>query len=138
MHISKHCTRPAHSIAPGATVIKAMRMMKEQRATCLVVVDEANRPIGILTGRDVAVKVVGAGMRANGVLVEAVMTQPVITISGRATIEEATRTLKSAAVRRLPVVGERGQLEGMVTAGDLVLLLWSDLNEFGVAMVAEQ
>ena len=138
MNISKHCTRPAHSIAPGATIIKAMRLMKEVRATCLVVVDDSNRPIGIITGRDVAVKVVGAGLRANGILVEKVMTQPVITISGKATIEEATRTLKSAAVRRLPVVGDHGQLEGMVTASDLVLLLWSDLNEFGVAMMAEQ
>lgn len=114
-----------------------MDLMKGLPEGCLVVVDEANVPIGILTGRDVALKVVGSARRAGDVLVEEVMTHPVFTISSNASIEEVTRSLKSYAVRRLPLVGPDGTLVGIVTAGDLFVLLWGDMNSFGSGLIAD-
>lgn len=131
------CARPAHSVSPAATVQAAMSLMKGLPEGCLVVVDENNFPLGILTGRDVALRVVGAGLRASAVRVDAVMTQPVFTIPYRASLEEVTRSLKSCGVRRLPMVGDDGKLEGIVTAGDLFAVLWGDLSQFGAGLLAD-
>lgn len=130
MTVGQHCTRPVATVPPDIHVQEAARLMQGRPEGCLVVVDPSQRPIGFLTGRDLALKVVGAARRASAVRVEEVMSRPVLTISDTASIEEATRTLKASAVRRLAVVNADGQLRGIVTAGDLILLLRKDLNQF--------
>lgn len=95
MSLGQHGARNARGVSPAATVKEAMQMMKGLPEGCLVVVDESDVPIGILTGRDVALKVVGSARRASSVRVEEVMTRPVFTISSDASIEEVTRSLKT-------------------------------------------
>jgi len=137
MTTSQHAARPAHGVSPAASVMEAMVLMQGLPEGCLVVVDGNNLPLGILTGRDVALRVVGAGLRASAVRVDAVMSQPVFTIPNRASLEEVTRSLKSCGVRRLPMVGDDGKLAGIVTAGDLFTVLWGDLSLFGAGLLAD-
>lgn len=137
MSLGPPIARTARGVSPTATVKEAMDLMKGLSEGCLVVVDGENVPIGILTGRDVALKVVGSARRASGVRVEEIMTQPVFTVPSDASIEEVTRSLKTYAVRRLPLVGLDGKLEGIVTAGDLFVLLWGDMNSFGSKLISD-
>ena len=77
---------------------------------------------GILTDRDVAVRVVAEGRDPAGTQVGSVCTRDVATLAPDADADEAVRLVRERAVRRLPVV-EDGRCVGIVSLGDLAVQL---------------
>ena len=104
-------------VKPTITVLEAARLMKEKKIGNVLVVED-NQPIGILTESDIIKKVVAEGKTSRNVLVEEVMTTPVIVTEPYIPVEEAMKTMGKCNIRRLPVV-ENGKLIGIITHKDI-------------------
>jgi signal-transduction protein with cAMP-binding, CBS, and nucleotidyltransferase domain len=101
-----------------------------------VVVTEAERPVGIVTDRDLALAVCVRGVSREE-HVQNVMTCPVSTISKDEGVYDATQQLMEQAVRRLPLVDETGGLVGLVSLDDLLLLLSRELQNMAEGIKVE-
>jgi CBS domain-containing protein len=91
-----------------------------------VLVLDGYEVVGIVTDRDIAVRGAGAGKPVTST-VDTVMTRNPVTIGGSADVVDAYQALKSAGVRRLPVV-EDENLAGIITADDLLVALVLELG----------
>jgi len=106
---------------PDASVQQAARMMGQNRVGSVVVVDEAGRPVGIVTDRDLAVRVVGLG-RSGDTAVSEVMTAEPVTIAVTGSLADAVRQLATRGCRRLPVVDPTDRrLVGVFSLDDALL-----------------
>jgi CBS domain-containing protein len=110
--------------------------LMEQENVGAVVVTEADRPVGIVTDRDLALAVCVRGMPPQE-HVQSVMTCPVSTISKDEGVYTATQQLMEQAVRRLPVVDQSGGLVGLVSLDDLLLLLSRELQNMAEGIKVE-
>lgn len=106
------------SIRPHATIYEAAERMNELRIGSLAVLD-GNRLIGILTERDILRKVVGMRRDPTEALVEDVMTSEVVCCQQHTRLEEASGVMTNRRIRHLPVLGDEGELLGMISIGDL-------------------
>lgn len=104
-------------VEPKMTVLEAAKLMKNKKIGNVIVV-ENRQPVGILTESDILKKVVAEGKNANQVLVENVMSTPVIVIDPYVTLEAAMQTMGRCNIRRLPVI-EKGDLIGIITQRDI-------------------
>ena len=114
------------SVEPTATVGEAARQMDEHGVGAIVVAEQ-QRPVGIVTDRDVAIAL-GTGRTARDDQVQDIMTCPPLTLHERDGIFTACQQMKEKTVRRLPVVDDIGRLIGIVTLDDLLLLLSQELQ----------
>ncbi len=80
---------------------------------------ESLRPVGVVTDRDIVIRVVAAGENCQEARVKQAMTSSVVTVSGETDIHEAERLMKERQLRRLVVVDEDGRCTGMLSQADL-------------------
>jgi CBS domain-containing protein len=123
MSVGRICLREIDLAETGESVLEAARRMRERRVGTLVVVDNVGKPLGLLTDRDLALRVVAAGGDPRATSVGAVMTAHPRTVSESTPIESALSLMRSGSFRRLPVVNEDGKLVGIVTLDDVLGLL---------------
>jgi CBS domain-containing protein len=114
----------------GETVVVAARRMRDFRVGCVVVVRDA-RPVGMLTDRDLALRVIAEGRDPDTTLVSDVVTYEAATLPYDVGIDTAVRVMSERGVRRLPIVTADGTVAGIVTADDLFVLLAKALGELG-------
>ncbi len=100
------------------------------------VVIENGTPVGIVTEKDLISKVVARNKVPSKVLVEEVMSQPIITIKPETSLREAARIMTKRGIRRLPVVNSSGELVGIITDND-ILGVSLDLGEFASLIVED-
>ncbi|RUM42532.1 MAG: CBS domain-containing protein [Desulfurobacterium sp.] len=117
--------RKVVTVEPDDTVMLAAQRMKDKMVGSLVVLD-GDRPAGIITDRDIAIRVVGAGKDPTTTQVREVMTRDPITIRDDASFFELTKTFRDAAVRRLVVVDREGKLLGLISIDDVLELLTAE------------
>lgn len=104
-------------VKPTITVLEAAKRMKEKKIGNVIVV-EKKQPVGILTESDILKKVVAEGKNAGKVLVEEVMSTPIVVANPYISLEEAMKTMSKCNIRRLPVI-ENGELIGVITQKDI-------------------
>lgn len=118
---------------PDETVFDAIRMMADKDVGALVVI-EGGKPIGILTERDYARKVILEDRQSKTTPVRDVMSTRIVCASPEQTIEECMAVMTEKRVRHLPVL-EDGKLAGIVSIGDLVKSRIAD-QEFIIEQLA--
>jgi len=111
-------------ISPKDTLARARNLMLHHDIGRLLVVDEELKPIGILTETDIAMKVweESSGRVArtiDEILVEEVMSSPVVTIGPRTYLKNAAKIMVRRKISGLPVVDSSGKLLGIITKTDL-------------------
>ena len=116
------------TIGPDANVATAAKLMAKNSVGSIVVV-KSKKPIGILTERDLLMKVVSADLKPSKIPVKKVMSQPLVTITPDTDITDAARIMARNGIRRLPVV-ERGKLVGIITTMD-IMKISPDILESG-------
>ena len=99
------------------------KLMVEYNCGEIVIVDIADRPIGVITDRDIACRIVAEGKNPMGYPALSCMSEPVITVPLDATLDEIVETMERHQVRRLPVVDADGSCAGMIAMADLVSLV---------------
>jgi CBS domain-containing protein len=118
-----------------ASVLEAAELLKARNVGCLVVV-EGGKPCGILTDRDVALRVVAAGRDPSATAVEEVMTPRPTVLEEELGLFEALEIMKDRGVRRFPVVDREGNLSGFFTLDDVLYLIGLELS--AVARMIDQ
>ncbi len=131
MSVARICTRSVDLADPGESVQVAAARMHTRNVGTLVVIDEQNRPLGILTDRDLATRVVARGLDCATTMVNDVMSQAPDRVTEQTSIEAAIATMRAGAHRRLPVVDENERLVGLVSLDDVLDLLSEEFEEIG-------
>lgn len=107
------------TITPEASVMAASQRLAEKNIGALVVVDANQRPVGILSERDIVRWVAKQGVDVFSKPVSAIMTKDLIVATPQDEIEYLTNTMTARRVRHLPVIDDE-ELVGMITIGDVV------------------
>jgi len=110
--------RPVATASPNDTVLDAAKLMNDLRIGALPVVDADKRVVGMFTERDVLTRVVASERSPRDVLVQDVMSSPVIACGPDTTLDELRHVMLTQRIRHIPVV-EDGRLLGIVSIGDL-------------------
>lgn len=108
--------------APREISVRHVARLMTARGVGSVVVVDGLTPVGILTDRDVVVRVTAPGLDAVRVLVGTVMSSPVVTVSERESMDGAIQLMKEHGIRRLPVVDAAGHLSTILTMDDILRL----------------
>jgi CBS domain-containing protein len=116
------------SMRPSATVQEACRVMRDAHIGAIVVTDDANRVLGILTGRDCVCRMLADGRDAATTTLAEVMTPRPDTMPPERHAIDALRLMGDGGFRHLPVV-ENGKLVGIVSRGDFRGLEQARLDE---------
>ena len=109
------------SLPPGASVLDAIRLMAEHHIGS-VLVTEVGRPVGIVTERDYARKVILKGRSSADTPLSDVMSSPVLSVSSSDSIEHCMQLMTERKIRHLPVLDDN-KLMGMLSIGDLLKAL---------------
>ncbi len=115
-------------LPPTATVRDAVQIMAERRISAVLVTEDA-RLSGIFTERDLAVKVVAAGLDPAATPLSAVMTGTPDTLPPDATAIQALDLMESRRYRHLPVVAADGTVAGIVSIRDLFAIIRAHLED---------
>ena len=141
MNLAELCNREVVIIEPEEPILAAAKLMRRFHVGDLVVVEKKEDsafPVGILTDRDILIKVIAAEVDLQDLTVADVMSSELLTVSETATIVDAIRLMRGQGVRRLPVVNEQGGLEGIVTVDDLIDLIAEMLKDIVCLISSEQ
>ena len=95
---------------------------------------EIDKPIGIITERDIARLVAFSSTLSTDTAISEVMSKPLITINQNSSIKEVTDLMQQNGIRRLPIVDNKGKLVGIITAKDII----RSLMEFLKSLMSQQ
>jgi CBS domain-containing protein len=109
------------SVTPETAVAEAARLMKSEDVGVLPVVESASskRLVGVVTDRDIAIRVVAEGKTSASV--REVMTSGVKSCKPDDSVKDVMALMGREQVRRVPIVDDRGELVGIVAQADIVL-----------------
>ncbi|MBI3862882.1 MAG: CBS domain-containing protein [Planctomycetia bacterium] len=129
MSVGRICVRAVDTASDDESVQAAAQRMHARNVGSLVVINKACEPVGMVTDRDLTVRVLADGLDAVQTRISEVMTRHPKTVREETPIEEALRLMRAGAFRRLPVVGQSGKLVGLVTLDDVLDLLTEEFRE---------
>lgn len=126
-------TKEAVSTDAGDSCLETAKLMVRMNIGAIVV-NEGDRPVGIVTERDFLNKVTARGKDPSKTTLREIMSSPPITISPKATVRDAARMMIEKRVRRLVVV-ENDKLVGIVSIRDITRILVGSMAAWKEARV---
>jgi CBS domain-containing protein len=118
--IKEVMTRDVRACEPNATVAEAAKVMAQEDVGPVPIVEDG-RLVGIVTDRDIVVRVVAEGRDPNATTVREIASTELVTVSPDDALDDALNRLAERQVRRLPVV-EGDRLVGIVAQADIARL----------------
>ena len=112
-------TRRVTSVHPATSVERAARLMEECDCGGLPVIGDNGVLVGMITDRDIAIRVVARGRDPRHAIVADCMTERVFACYATESVGECMRQMSRHQVRRLPIVDDRGRLVGILAQSDL-------------------
>ena len=113
---------PVVTIEENATANKVAELMDKHGLGCIIVTGKEGKPVGIITERDLVVRVLAKNVKPDAVKAGDVMTTPLIMIEPDETISNAARRMSRLNIRRLGVV-YKGRLIGIVSSKDILAVM---------------
>jgi CBS domain-containing protein len=105
--------------ATSTSLQEVARMMMEKNCGCIPVVDMNNKPVGMITDRDITIRTVAHGKNPLVMIAGEVMTDNVITVTSETSIQDCCDVMEKSQLRRIAVVDERGSVCGIVAQADV-------------------
>jgi predicted transcriptional regulator len=130
-------TKEITSLPENATVLDAAKYMTDMNVGSVIITDGKNKPVGILTDRDIVTKVIANEKEPKSVKVKDIMTSPVTTINVEKDIIDATRLMAEHWIRRLPVVDQTGKVVGVMSLDDILIFLGQEIQNIANALKRE-
>lgn len=112
--------REVATITADRSLVDCAAQMRFDHVGSLVVVDENQKPVGMITDRDIAIEVVAKELDPRAHTVADVMTSPVVTAAPEEGMVNALARMREFGIRRLPIVDESGCLVGVISNSNLI------------------
>lgn len=112
-------TRGVIGVERNDTVQKAAEVMGRNDISAVVVLQKGKGAVGIVTERDIIVKVVGKGKNPSQLTASDIMTSPLITIEPNASVDDAARVMRDRHIHHL-IVSRKNKLVGIISEFDIV------------------
>lgn len=112
---------PVITVNEDSTVEEVAKLMAKHNIGCVIVTQDKEKPIGIITEHDLVTRVMSKDLRPSEVKSKEVMSSPLITIESEKTIMEAARIMSKRDIRRLGVM-YKGRLEGIIAGKDILAI----------------
>jgi CBS domain-containing protein len=119
MQVREIMTHDPACCSPETNIQEAAKLMADCDCGEIPVVDEQRRPLGVITDRDIACRVVAQRMDPQRTRVGDVMSGPAVTTTPEASLDECCHLMEEHQIRRIPVVDESGACCGMVSQADI-------------------
>jgi CBS domain-containing protein len=137
------CQRDVVTIRESEDLTAAAQRMREEHIGYLIVVeadqlDRSLRPVGVLTDRDIVIAVVAKGVDPHTLTVGDVMTRQPVVVTQDSSVRATLQEMRRIGVRRVPIVGARGDLVGMVSIDDILETLAEELGNIAGSIRKEQ
>ena len=110
---------PAVTVDENLLANKVAALMDKHDYGCIIVTTKDGKPLGIITERDLVVRVLAKNIKPDNVKAKKVMTTPLMTIEPDATITDAAKRMSRLDIRRLAVI-YKGKLVGIVSGKDVL------------------
>lgn len=141
MPLGEICNKEVVTASTEVSVLDAAELMRHNHVGTVIVVEQRDGrtlPVGIVTDRDIVLEIVAPGLDPEVMTVGDIMTPEFSTVKHSAGLFEAIQHMRTMAVRRLPVVDDSGELVGIVTLDDLLVLLADELHALSRLVMREQ
>lgn len=112
---------PVITTTEGESVEKVAKLMKAQRLGSIIVTDKEDRPIGVITERDLVTRVLSENKLPSDLKAKEVMSSPLVTIKPDETLSNVARQMSRLNMRRFGVV-YKGELVGVVSSKDVLAI----------------
>jgi CBS domain-containing protein len=119
VHLSEIMTPRVVTSPPDAEAVSVARQMRDHRVGSVVIVDQGDSPVAMITDRDIALRVFAEGVAADSQVADHA-SRPLICGDPEMELDEAAALMVQHRVRRLPVV-EHDRLVGIVTLDDIAV-----------------
>jgi CBS domain-containing protein len=119
MNVGELMTRDVRTCAASDSLNDAARMMWEADCGCLPVVEADGKVVGVITDRDICMAAYTQGGRLLDLTVESAASKNVVAIDKDESLRRAEELMRTAQVRRLPVVDSAGRIVGLLSLADL-------------------
>ncbi|MEM2968714.1 MAG: CBS domain-containing protein [Candidatus Bathyarchaeia archaeon] len=110
---------PVVTVNEDAASNKVARLMEENELGCVIVTSKDGKPLGIITERDLVIRVLSKNLKPDAVKAKEIMSSPLVTVEPDATINEAAKKMNRLNIRRLGVL-YKGNLVGVVSSKDIL------------------
>ena len=110
---------------PNDLVSMSARLMRREDVGAVPVINDEQRRqlIGIVTDRDLAIKVVAESRDPNHTLVQDVMTSTIVVCREREDLSHAIKAMEAHQIRRIPVIDNEGRIVGIISQADVAVRL---------------
>jgi len=135
MEVQAIMSKRIASLPPEATTAQAARLMREEDVGAILVLGPGDKPLGILTDRDLVLRVVALNRDPARVKLQDVMSKHPCTVREKEPVMLAARQMADKGIRRLLVVNEGGCVIGVLSVDDLLTVLISELSNVCTVMV---
>jgi signal-transduction protein with cAMP-binding, CBS, and nucleotidyltransferase domain len=123
------------SVETEPSAMDVTKSMIKNGVGSVVIVDSGNKPIGIITERDLLKKIFASGKSPKDITAKDIMSSPVITVQAIDSVETASAVMTKNRIKRLVVLEQDGSLAGVLSVTDitrkLARILVSDYNRYG-------
>jgi len=130
MPIVDHYRGKLTSVPESASVQQIAAILEQDAVGCVIVVEADGSAAGVVTDRDLALRVIASGRDPEKTIAAVIMSHPVVTVEGADSLERAIEQMARHGIRRLPVTEGR-ELVGIVSLDDLLAELGSELEDLG-------
>lgn len=107
--------------SPTTTLDEVAKLMRQYDCGEIPIVDSSDKPIGVVTDRDIVCRIVAEGGNPAAHTAEQCMTRPVVTVDADATLEDVLATMEQHQIRRVPVVDDTGCCIGIIAQADVAM-----------------
>jgi CBS domain-containing protein len=130
MPLAEHYRKKVPSVPENTSVEQIAAILERDRAGCVVVLGMDGSATGIVTDRDLALRVVASGRDPERTTAVAIMSHPVVTVAGTDALEHAIEQMARHSIRRVLVTDGSAPV-GIVSLDDLLPELGSELKDLG-------
>ena len=140
MSAGEYCNRDVVVVSQTDPVQEAVTLMRKHHVGDVIVVEHSEQgavPLGILTDRDIVLEIMAEDVDLKMVSIGDVMSYELITVTESTTLIDTIKLMRQKGIRRIPVVNDKGTLQGLLSVDDLLELLAEQLNDI-VALISKE
>lgn len=140
MKVGEIMTSNPACCTPDTNLREVARLMVENDCGEIPIVDDQNskKPLGVITDRDIVVRMLAQGHNPLERTARDAMTSPATTVTPETDLDECANVMERKQIRRVPVVDEAGRVTGMVAQADIVRTARDQMAAELVREVSEQ